>query len=54
MVLDFAKSRSDATVHREGTESDLEAHKRRRLAEKGIESTSYLHLPRIRLLTLEP
>lgn len=35
MSLDFAKTKSDATVLREGGEDDLEAHKRRRLAEKG-------------------
>ena len=35
MVLDFAKTRSDATVRKEGTEADFEVHKRRRLAEKG-------------------
>lgn len=35
MVLDFAKTRSDATVKREGTEEEFETHKRRRLAEKG-------------------
>ncbi|KAE8165313.1 tubulin folding cofactor D C terminal-domain-containing protein [Aspergillus tamarii] len=34
MVLDFAKTRSDATVLREGGEDELEVHKRRRLAEK--------------------
>ncbi|OJJ81354.1 U1A/U2B"/SNF family RNA-binding protein [Aspergillus glaucus CBS 516.65] len=34
MVLDYAKSRSDATVLREGGGDELEAHKRRRLAEK--------------------
>lgn len=34
MVLDFAKTRSDATVKREGTEEEFETHKRRRLAEK--------------------
>ncbi|KAF7587022.1 hypothetical protein BBP40_007843 [Aspergillus hancockii] len=34
MVLDFAKTRSDATVLKEGGEDELEAHKRRRLAEK--------------------
>ncbi|KAJ0425521.1 hypothetical protein BJY00DRAFT_274427 [Aspergillus carlsbadensis] len=34
MVLDYAKTRSDATVLREGGEDELEAHKRRRLAEK--------------------
>jgi RNA recognition motif-containing protein len=35
MVLDYAKTRSDATVQREGGSDELEAHKRRRLAEKG-------------------
>jgi len=34
MILDFAKSISDATVAREGTEEELEVHKRKRLAEK--------------------
>lgn len=36
MVLDYAKTRSDATVKREGGSDELEAHKRRRLAEKGL------------------
>lgn len=36
MVLDFAKTRSDKTVLKEEGEGGLEAHKRRRLAEKGI------------------
>ena len=35
MLLDYAKTRSDAIVQREGTEEDFELHKRRRLAEKG-------------------
>jgi RNA recognition motif-containing protein len=35
MVLDYAKTRSDATVMREGGSDELEAHKRKRLAEKG-------------------
>lgn len=35
MVLDFAKTKSDATISREGSVEDLETHKRRRLAEKG-------------------
>lgn len=35
MLLDFAKTKSDATVQREGNEEELESHKRRRLAEKG-------------------
>lgn len=40
MVLDYAKSRSDATVMREGGTEELEAHKRRRLAEKGMSQGS--------------
>jgi RNA recognition motif-containing protein len=36
MVLDFAKTRSDATVRREGGDDELEVHKRRRIAEKGV------------------
>ena len=36
MILDYAKTRSDATVEREGSAEDLESHKRRRLAEKGM------------------
>jgi RNA recognition motif-containing protein len=35
MVLDFARSRSDATVRLQGNDEEFEAHKRRRLAEKG-------------------
>lgn len=35
MLLDYAKTKSDATVQREGSEEDYESHKRRRLAEKG-------------------
>ncbi|WEW60971.1 hypothetical protein PRK78_006460 [Emydomyces testavorans] len=34
MVLDYAKTRSDATVLREAGGQELEAHKRKRLAEK--------------------
>ena len=37
MVLDYAKTKSDATVQRLGSTDDLEAHKRRRLAEKGMQ-----------------
>lgn len=36
MYLDYAKTRSDATVKKDGSEEDFEIHKRRRLAEKGI------------------
>lgn len=38
MVLDFARTRSDATVKASGNEDEFEAHKRRRLAEKGASS----------------
>ena len=35
MLLEYAKTRSDATVEKEGTSEEVESHKRRRLAEKG-------------------
>lgn len=35
MLLDYAKTKSDATVQREGGAEEFEAHRRRRLAEKG-------------------
>ena len=35
MVLDYAKTKSDATVQREGDSEEFELHKRKRLAEKG-------------------
>ncbi len=35
MLLDYARTRSDATVAKQGDSEELEAHKRRRLAEKG-------------------
>ncbi|QSS65575.1 small nuclear ribonucleoprotein U [Histoplasma capsulatum] len=38
MVLDYAKTRSDATVLKEQGEAELEAHKRKRLAEKAQEA----------------
>lgn len=41
MILDYAKTPSDATVQREGTHEDFDSHKRRRLAEKG----TYTYLP---------
>lgn len=47
MILDYAKTRSDATVQREGGNDELETHKRRRLAEKGMLDIS--HLPQIEL-----
>ena len=37
MMLEYAKTRSDATVEREGDEEQFEAHKRKRLAEKGMD-----------------
>lgn len=40
MHLDYAKTKSDATVQREGSAEDFEAHRRRRLAEKGTGSTT--------------
>lgn len=46
MVLDYAKTRSDMTVLREGGEDELEAHKRRRLAEKGM------HIPSLASIIL--
>lgn len=42
MVLDYAKTRSDATVLREGGPEELEVHKRRRLAEKGMHISIYM------------
>lgn len=36
LSCDFAKTRSDATIKRVGTEEELETHKRKRLAEKGL------------------
>lgn len=35
MSLDYAKTKSDATVQKEGNPEEFELHKRRRLAEKG-------------------
>ena len=42
MLLDYAKTKSDATVAREGSAEDLETHRRRRLAEKGTGNLSDL------------
>ena len=41
MVLDYAKTRSDATVLNDGNAEEFEAHKRRRLAEKGKDSSIF-------------
>lgn len=35
MILDYAKTPSDATVKREGNHDEFDSHRRRRLAEKG-------------------
>lgn len=35
MKLDYARTRSDATVQKDGSAEELETHKRRRIAEKG-------------------
>ena len=35
MLLDYARTKSDATVQREGSAEEFETHRRRRLAEKG-------------------
>lgn len=43
MVLDYAKTRSDAIVLQEGGEDDLELHKRKRLAEKGMNIVGSMH-----------
>ena len=40
MQLDYAKTKSDAIVQREGNPEEFEAHKRRRLAEKGMAAYS--------------
>ena len=36
MKLDYAKTRSDASVIKDGNEEEFEMHRRRRLAEKGF------------------
>ena len=42
MSCEFAKTKSDATINREGTQEELEQHKRRRIAEKGRLGISFL------------
>ena len=37
MLLDYARTRSDATVQKEGSAEEFEVHRRRRLAEKGMD-----------------
>lgn len=39
MVLQYAKTKSDATVKQFGSAEDFELHKRRRMAEKGAYMT---------------
>ena len=56
MLLDYAKTRSDATVAKEGTSEEFESHKRRRLAEKGTDrvySQERLRPPRLTCVILE-
>jgi len=50
MQLDFAKTRSDATVLKDGGEQELDAHKRKRMAEKGT-GLSCRIVPRVCSLT---
>ena len=45
MQLDYAKTKSDAIVQREGNPEEFEAHKRRRLAEKGMAAYSRYWVP---------
>lgn len=40
MNCDFAKTRSDATIKREGNEEEFEQHKRQRITEKGMGNRS--------------
>lgn len=40
MLLDYARTKSDATVQREGSAEDYEVHRRRRLAEKGTKMST--------------
>lgn len=54
MVLDYAKTKSDATVLREGGNDELEAHKRRRLAEKGTSQISSFSEILIHDVSLQP
>ena len=49
MVLDFAKTRSDATVKRLGNEEEFEVHRRRRLAEKGNATITVFSVRRVML-----
>ena len=51
MNLDFARTKSDVTVQIEGTEEDFEAHKRRRLAEKGTLEPVHPRLEEMSTLT---
>ena len=53
MILDYAKTKSDATVQREGGAEEFETHKRRRLAEKGTRETVCFRLFRVADLDIE-
>jgi len=50
MVLQYARTKSDATVKQFGTPEEFELHKRRRMAEKGT-SCSNIPLNQVELLT---
>lgn len=49
MVVALARTRSDATVMQTGNEEEFDAHKRRRMAEKGKQFL-WFGLPRERLI----
>lgn len=51
MVLDFARSKSDATVLKEAGEKELEEYKKRRQAEKGELITTPLDLKCVLIIT---
>lgn len=42
MQVALARTRSDATVKQTGNEEEFDAHKRRRMAEKGMPSLTFL------------
>lgn len=47
IVLEFAKTKSDAIVQQSGDAEEFELHKRRRLAEKGMRGTVALSQERL-------
>ena len=52
MILDYAKTRSDATVQKNGTAEELEFHKRKRLAEKGRSTAILVRRWQVVLITI--